>query len=161
MALTNEQRQAIVTEAESWIGTPYVGWSRVKGGGVDCGQLLAAVYIATGHMDADIKLPTDYALNIGLHQASTEYIDIVLRYFREIPEADVLPGDVVVWKLTGSLAYCHAAIVKTWPNYFIHAIGSGVRAGDARSRLRFRKSDKLFFTLRDEFCEAPNKAGKS
>ena len=152
MPLTTAQREAIVIETESWIGTPYVGWSCVKGGGVDCGQLLYGVFHNCGHM-GEIELPKDYPLYVGQHQASTAYIDIVLKYFREIPESEVLPGDVVVWKLTGSLAFCHAAIIKTWPTYFIHALGTGVKAGDARSRLLFRKSKKLFFTLRDEFCE--------
>jgi cell wall-associated NlpC family hydrolase len=154
MPLTTKQREALVTETESWVGTPYRGWSCVKGVGVDCGQLLYGVYHNCGHVGVLNDLPKDYPLYVGQHQASTEYINIVLTYFREIPEADVLPGDVVVWKLKGSLAYCHAAIVKTWPTYFIHALGSGVRAGDARSRLLFRKSDKMFFTLRNEYCGA-------
>lgn len=137
------------------IKTPYRGWSRVKGegGGTDCGQLLIGVFAGAGLVNADeIPVPRDYPLFIGQHQASTEYIDIVLRYFREITEAEVQSGDVVVWKMPGSKAYCHAAIIKEWPTYFIHALGSGVRAGDARSRLLFRRSEKLFFTLRDEFC---------
>lgn len=153
MPLTPHQRAKIVAITETWIGTPYRGWSRVKGVGVDCGQLLAAVYIEAGHVSADIDLPKDYALHIGQHQASTAYIDVVMRYLREIPESEVQPGDVVVWKLQGSKAYCHAAIVKTWPTYFIHAIAKGVRAGDARSRLLFRKSEKLFFTLKDEYID--------
>ncbi len=151
MALTESQRKSIVDEAESWVGTPYIGWSRIKGVGVDCAQLIAGVFIATGHVSNDIDLPKDYPLHLGRHQASTEYIDTVLRYFEEIPEAEAQAGDIVVWKLVGSLAYCHAAIIKSWPTYFIHAIGTGVRAGDARSRLLFRKSEKKFFTLREEY----------
>jgi cell wall-associated NlpC family hydrolase len=154
MPLTNEQRKEIVTISESWIGTPYVGWSRVKGHGTDCGQLLAAVYIETGHIPADIDLPTDYPLFIGLHRASTEYVDLVLRYFREIPESEVQPGDVVVWRLTGSKSYCHGAIVKSWPTYIIHAYGDKVKAANAKSRLRLLKSDKLYFTLQDQYCGA-------
>lgn len=152
--MNKEQRDNVVAETETWMGTPYRGWSRVKGHGVDCGQLLAAVYMATGHIPKDLQLPTDYPLFIGLHQASTEYVDLVLRYFREIPESEVQPGDVVVWRLTGSKSYCHGAIVKSWPDYIIHAYGDSVRAGNAKARLRLQKSDKLFFTLQDAFCGA-------
>ena len=150
MPLSTAQREAIVAEAETWIGTPYIGWSCVKGVGVDCAQLLYGVFHACGHAPV-LELPKDYPLMLGHHQASTQYIDVVMQFFREIPEAEAQAGDVVVWKLVGSLAFCHAAIIKHWPDYFIHAIGSGVRGGDARSRLLFRKSEKKFFTLREEF----------
>jgi len=122
--------------------------------GVDCGTLLACIYQEAGLLPVDIDLPTDYPLFIGQHQASTQYIDIVLRYFREIPESEVQPGDLVVWRLTGSKSYCHGAIIKSWPDYFIHAYGDQVKAGNAKSRLRFNKSEKLFFTLQDTYCGA-------
>jgi len=146
--LSTEQREAVVTEALSWIGTKYVGWSCVKGAGVDCGQLLYGVY-HNCELIPELKLPTDYPLFIGLHRASTEYVDLVLKFFREIPESEVQPGDLVVWRLTGSKSYCHGAIIKSWPEYFIHAYGDCVKAGNARTRLRFLKSEKLFFTLKD------------
>jgi hypothetical protein len=74
----------------------------------------------------------------------------VLKFFREIPESEVSPGDLVVWKLTGSKSYCHGAIIKSWPECFIHAFGDEVKAGNGKMRLRFAKSEKLFFTLKDE-----------
>ena len=50
----HEQRQAVVAEALTWLGTPYHHRARVKGAGVDCGQLLAAVFEGAGvlrHVD--------------------------------------------------------------------------------------------------------------
>jgi hypothetical protein len=149
--LTQTQREAVITETESWIGTKYAGWSCVKGAGVDCGQLLWAVYHNCGLIPV-VDLPKDYPLFLGQHRASTEYVDLVLQYFREIPEAEVQPGDLVVWRLIGSKSYCHGAIIKSWPDCFIHAFNTSVRAGNAKSRLRFLKSEKLFFSLKDEFC---------
>jgi hypothetical protein len=149
--LNIEQREAVVVEAETWIGTPYRGWSAVKHCGADCGQLLWATYHNCGLIPV-IDLPTDYPLYIGQHRASTEYVDLVLRYFREIPEAEVQPGDLVVWRLTGSKSYCHGGIIKSWPTYYIHAYGDCVKAGSAKSHLRFQKSEKLFFTLQDQYC---------
>lgn len=157
MPLTNEQRAKVVAETETWIGTPYRGWSCVKGHGVDCGQLIYGVYHNVGLIPILTDLPKDYPLHIGLHRASTEYVDLVLRYFREIPEAEVQPGDVVVWRLTGSMSYCHGALVKSWPDYIIHAYGDKVKGANAKYRLRLEKSDKLFFTLQDKYCGASGK----
>jgi cell wall-associated NlpC family hydrolase len=152
--LTQTQREAVVAIADSWLNTPYRGWSKVKGAGVDCGMLLAAVYQEAGHIPEDIDLPKDYPLFLGQHRASTEYVDLVLRFFREIPESEVQPGDIVVWRLIGSKSFCHGAIIQSWPDYFIHAFNTSVRAGNAQSRLRFLKSEKVFFTLQDQYCEA-------
>jgi cell wall-associated NlpC family hydrolase len=145
--MTNEQREAVVAEAMTWIGTPYRGWSAVKGAGVDCGQLIYAVYHDLG-LIPEMDLPKDYPLFIGLHQASTEYVDLVLQYFREIPEEEVQAGDVMVLKLVGSLSYCHGAIIKSWPDFIIHAYGKEVCATGGNTRLNFKRSEKKFFTLR-------------
>ena len=149
--LTDDQRKQLVKIAETWLGTPYRGWSAVKGpkGGVDCAQLLAATYQEADLIPKDIDLPKDYPLAIGAHRASTLYIDYILKYFREITEAEVKPADVVVWKLINSLAYCHGAIAVSWPDHFIHAYGDKVKACSARHRLLFDKSEHRFFTLKD------------
>jgi cell wall-associated NlpC family hydrolase len=146
--MTNEQREAVVAEAKTWIGTPYRGWSCTKGAGVDCGQLLYGVFHNLGLVPTITDLPKDYPLFIGLHRASTEYVDLVLTHFREIAEAGAQPGDIVVWKLTGSKSFCHGAIVTAWPD-FIHAFGDKVKQGNGKTGLRFLKSQKLFFTLKD------------
>src|ERR1700722_14108058 len=121
MPLTKSQRKKITDEAITWLGTPYRGWSRLKGCGVDCGQLLAGVYIGAGFFPPDgIKMPENYSLQVAQHREDTEYIDTILKYMREIAETDLQPGDVVVYKL--GLAFAHAAIVIDWPNYVVHAM---------------------------------------
>lgn len=147
--MKDAQRAAVVKEALSWMNTPYVGWSAIKGpkGGVDCAQLIYATYRNCELIPVISDLPKDYPLAIGAHRASTAYIDYVLRYFDEITEDKVKPGDIVVWKLVHSLAYCHGAIIKDWPDYFVHAYGDKVKACSARHRLLFERSEKKFFTL--------------
>lgn len=152
MPLTNEQRYMIVAETKSWIGTPYRGWSRLKGprGGVDCGQILAGVYINTGFLPWCVDLPKYYSLSVAQHKESTEYIDLIRKYFREIPEAEVLPGDIVVYKL--GLAFAHAALVVEWPAFVVHAFAhGGVRGASGDKHPRLMKTSRKFFTLREEW----------
>lgn len=154
MPLTDKQRQTIVKEAKSWIGTPYRGWSRVKGpkGGVDCGQILAGVYINADFLSADIELPKYYSLSVAQHKESTEYIDLISKYFDEIPEADVKPGDIVVYKL--GLAFAHAAIVVEWPSFVVHAFAhGGVRGASGDKHPRLMKTSRKFFSLKQEHCK--------
>jgi hypothetical protein len=158
MGLSDKQREELVKVAESWYRTPYRGWSCLKGAGVDCGQLLKGVYIEAGHQFSDgIPLPKDYSLQISQHRNDTAYIETVAKYMREIPESEVKPGDVVVYKL--GLAFAHAAIIKIWPEHVIHALErDGVTAGHGGEgkfgkNIKFSRLEKKFFTLKDEFCK--------
>jgi cell wall-associated NlpC family hydrolase len=150
MSLTTEQREKIVAEATSWLGTPYRGWSRMKRCGVDCGQLLAGVFINTGHLPADLDLPKDYSLQVAQHKEDTAYIEKVEEFMREIPESEVGPGDVVVYKL--GLAFAHAGIVASWPDAIVHAMAHhGVTLAHGRNHPKLRKTTLKFYTLREEW----------
>jgi hypothetical protein len=122
--------------------------------GVDCGQLLAGVYIGAGFFKPDeMLLPEYYSLSVAQHKESTEYVEQIMRFMREIPESEVQPGDVVVYKL--GLAFAHAAIVVEWPTFVIHAFAhGGVRGASGNKHPRLLKTSRKFFTLKDEFCYA-------
>ena len=150
MALSAKQRARLVAVARSWVGTPYRGHSCLKGAGVDCGQLLKGVFVEAGHkFDDGIPIRSDYSLQVSKHRKDTEYIDTVRKYMREISEAEVRPGDVVVYKL--DLAFAHAAIVVKWPEHVVHALNRGGVTGGHGKNFRFGALEKKFFTLRDEF----------
>jgi cell wall-associated NlpC family hydrolase len=150
MSLTNEQRQEVVTETKSWLGTKYVGWVAIKGYGADCGQLIFGIYRNCGFISPDIYLPKDYSLQVAQHQASTEYIDIVNTYMREISQDEVLPGDVVVFRL--GLAFAHAGIVINYPS-IIHTLAyGGCQGGNLDRHPKLFKAQRKYFTLRDEYC---------
>ena len=110
-------RVAIVAEAMSWIGTPYVPESgEVKGteGGVDCGRLLQHVFINAGAVP-DFDIP-HYAEQWHLHQVEEKYLGIVESFATEVaapPERRPLPADIVLFRF--GKCYAHGAIVIDWP----------------------------------------------
>jgi cell wall-associated NlpC family hydrolase len=110
-----EERQRVVREAQSWLGTPYHDNGDVKGAGVDCGMLLVRVYVDTGLVPAFDPRP--YPAQWSLHQKAERYLEIVRTYAHEIP-GPPLPGDIAMFKF--GLTYSHGAIVVAWPR-LIHA----------------------------------------
>lgn len=117
MQRDNDQlRQAIVMEARDWLRTPYHHRGRVKGekGGVDCAQLLIAVFSACGVI-ADFD-PGYYPADWAMHRSEERYLEGIFKYAVEVAEPK--PGDIAVYKF--GRCFSHAAIVADWPNG-IHA----------------------------------------
>jgi len=112
--LEGQQRQAVIAEARTWLRTPWVHRARIKGAGVDCGQLLIAVYSAAGVIE-----PFDtgeYPQDFMLHQAEERFLGFVLRHAHEVDAPG--PGDIAVWR--HGRCFSHAGIVVQWPEV-IHA----------------------------------------
>lgn len=128
------QRSLIVAEARSWLGTPWVHMARAKGHGVDCGQLLAAVYEEVG-LVAVVPIPP-YPQDWALHRGEPVMQGIVERYATRT-EAPPAPGDVVLFRYGRSLS--HGGIVLFWP-MIIHAFLSerAVVIGDVESHSDLR-----------------------
>ena len=119
------KRAAVVTEAQSWIGTPFHHAARVKGAGVDCLMLLAEVYERAGiiaHID-----PPFYVPDWHLHRDAERYMEGLLEY--ACPVETPLPGDIALFRF--GRTFSHGAIVTQWPS-LVHAYWSiGVVYGDA------------------------------
>ena len=145
--LNTTQREAIVREAMEWVGTPYRGWCHLKGIGADCGQFIYGVYRAL-ELLPEVELPKDYSLHLAQHRESTEYVDFVSRFFREITEAEVLPGDVVLYKI--GHAYAHAALIVEWPGLVLQAEARhGVSGANGKKFPFLRRADRRYFTLKE------------
>ena len=107
-------RANVVAEAMTWLRTPYHHRARVKGAGVDCAQILIAVYAAVGLID---EFDTgDYPPDWMMHRSEERYLSFVLD--RAEPVAEPLPGDVALYKV--GRCFAHAGIVVEWPT-IIHA----------------------------------------
>jgi cell wall-associated NlpC family hydrolase len=130
--MDDAMRQAVVKEALTWLGTPYHHHARVKGVGVDCAQLLCAVYEACGlvpHID-----PGNYAHDWHLHRGEEVFIGWLERVGAREVRAPVRPasGDVVLFRY--GRAYSHGGIVVDGPGELtvVHAY---LMRGVIRSRL--------------------------
>lgn len=108
-------REAIVFEARRWLGTPFHHGARVLGAGVDCVNLLAAVYEAVG-LVRNVALPK-YSPDWMLHRADDRLRDGLRRVAVKV-DGDPEPGDIAVFQVGRAVA--HAAIVVEWP-LVIHA----------------------------------------
>lgn len=103
------ERRAVLAEAEKWIGTPFHHGARVRGAGVDCAQLLIAVYHATG---VTPRIETGYyPADWFLHERRERMVEIIERFM--VPAVAPAPGDVALFRYGRALS--HAAIVTEWP----------------------------------------------
>src|SRR5215469_9409156 len=96
-----EQRNKVVTEALTWIGTPYVSNGDVKHAGTDCGMLLVRCFVDTGMVPAFDPRP--YPDQWGLHGDREIYKEIVERFCKPVTSFEdgriPQPADIVLFKL--------------------------------------------------------------
>jgi cell wall-associated NlpC family hydrolase len=140
-------REAVVAEAETWLGTPYHSGARIKGVGVDCAMILAAVFEAAGvipHVD-----PGTYAADFGLHRDEEVFLGWVERYGYPVEKPQA--GDVALFVY--GRCFSHGAIM-TSATGLIHAVrrdGMVSRGDLADTGLAER--EVRFFTLWPEVTD--------
>jgi hypothetical protein len=144
-----EQRKRVCAIARSWIGTPFADNGEVKGpnGGVDCARLLRLTFVEAGLIES-IKIP-DYSPQWFLHQSEEKFLVWVMQLGgREIPEAQAIFGDIVVYKM--GHCYAHGAIIiePGWPA-IVHSYFQArrvVRSGGLDGQLGRAKHVRKFFS---------------
>jgi cell wall-associated NlpC family hydrolase len=127
-------RTAVVLEARSWIGTPYVLGGRVKGAGCDCATLLLEVYRRMGFISSETLRPI--SADWFEHTTEDQYVFRVLRHAERVATAvadrssQIEPGNIVLTRVAGSKLFNHGGIVVDWP-WLVHASQNGVEEIDA------------------------------
>jgi cell wall-associated NlpC family hydrolase len=107
-------REVVIEVARTWLGTPYHHMARVRGAGVDCGQLPLAVYAAAGcipHIETHYYPPDFF-----IHRDYEWYREIVETWAGEVERPQM--ADVVLFRY-GRL-FAHGGIIVEWPT-IIHA----------------------------------------
>ncbi len=138
-----EIRAAIVAEAISWESTPYAPRAMIKGVGVDCAMLPSAVYHAVGLIP---EIMPSYTQDWMMHRDEELFLSYITPYAREIDEAEVGPGDLVIWRF--GRTYSHSAIVIDLP-VVLHAVvrGGAVVRGDIARDSDLTNRPRKFFSL--------------
>lgn len=141
-----EQREAVVAAARSWLGTKYHSNARIKGVGVDCAQILAATY-----PEAGILPPIEigkYSAQWHLHSSVPLYVQAILdNGGREIATPSGIGDLVVYWQ---AKQFAHGAIItRVDPLRFVHAFAPARRVveGDETEFGVLVSEEKKFFTL--------------
>ena len=102
-------RCAILKEARTWIGTPYMHQASAKGAGADCLGLVRGVWRAVKGPEPERAPPytPDWAEREG---AETLYA-AACRHLREVHASSVAPGDVLLFRMDARSPMKHAAIL--------------------------------------------------
>lgn len=138
-----EERAAVVAEALTWQGTAYHHHARLKGVGVDCANLPAAVYEAVGLIP---NVRPDYAAQWFQHRDEERFLAFVTPYADEIDREAAAPGDFAIWRY--GRTFSHGAIIVSPPT-IIHSTmnGGGVHLGDMDRDEDLADRPHKFFTL--------------
>jgi NlpC/P60 family putative phage cell wall peptidase len=137
-------RAVVVAEARTWIGTPYHSHAKIRGAGVDCGQLLLAVYAEARRIPETESGP--YSPDWHLHHSDEKYLAWVNRWC--VPTETPAPGDVALFRFGRCISH-GGIVVDTEPVMLIHAYrGEGVRLEELTPTARL--ADRLvgYWTLR-------------
>ena len=143
--MVQEDRDRVLAAAQSWLGTPFHDCAQVKGVGVDCANILAAVYAEAG-LVPEVEIAA-YSPQFMLHSSEPLFESYVRRFADEVEEAVVQPADIVLYQVGRSFA--HGAIIVDWPTKIIHAFksfGRVAETGAFEADLLGRKTK--FFSIR-------------
>jgi cell wall-associated NlpC family hydrolase len=89
---------------------------KIKGAGVDCGQLLIAVFENVGYLQPGEVSPGYYPPDWHLHHSEERYLGWIKARCRKVDEA--LPGDIALFRFGRCIS--HGGIVVAWPQ-IVHA----------------------------------------
>lgn len=125
-----EEIQAVIAEARTWVGTPHRHRQMVKGAGVDCALLLLCSWSGAGIVE--LFDPGFYTHDWHMHKSEELYLSKIEQYMapvdtrplttaerlEEDPSFSVDPGRVMMMRY--GRTYSHGVIVTEWPN-IVHA----------------------------------------
>lgn len=134
-------REAVITEARRWIGTPYHHAANVHGVGVDCGMLLVEVYARCGLIERFDPRP--YSREFHLHRSDEFFDKFCADRGRETRTPG--PGDIALWKV--GRVFSHGSIVTQWPTIIHALVQEGHVQEEDFTRGRLAQEPRKFFTF--------------
>ncbi|WP_153769781.1 NlpC/P60 family protein [Labrenzia sp. CE80] len=111
-------RAAVLSEAASWLGTPYRHQASCKGAGCDCLGLLRGVWRALYGAEAE-PVPA-YQPDWTASGTGESLVEAARRWLSEQAPDAAVPGDVLLFRWREHLPARHVAILSA-PRLVIHA----------------------------------------
>lgn len=111
-------RQALVAEARAWLGTPYRHQAALRGVGCDCLGLVRGVWRAVHGAEPE-PVPA-YTPDWAEASGRETMAEAAARHMAAVAVADILPGDVLLFRWRPVLPAKHAGILVA-PGRFVHA----------------------------------------
>lgn len=141
------ERCRFVEVANSFIGTPYHDKEDKKGLGVDCAGFPKAALVEAELFDV-IETPFyDPQRWMRRGYEDKTFLNVVLGIYDEIEEKEILPGDLVLYKIASS--WTHGGVVMKWPDYILHAVkGKGVIGSHGTSEGFWKGKSRRYFRLK-------------
>lgn len=113
-------RNDVVLEAWTWYDTPYHDHARIKGVGVDCAQILLAVFCDALKLAPPLDVG-QYSTQWHLHRSEEVYLDWLERAGAKRVQAPA-PGDIAMFRY--GRTFHHSAICLG--ELFIHAYSAPI-----------------------------------
>lgn len=111
-------REQILTEARSWIGTPYCHQASRKNAGCDCLGLVRGVWREI-YGQEPLSLPP-YTSNWAEECGEETLLNAAIQCLVPIPNEDAKPGDIILFRMRPNAPCKHMAILSG-PTTMIHA----------------------------------------
>lgn len=103
-------QEQILTEARSWIGTPYRHQASVKGAGTDCLGLVRGIWRAV--YQAEPEAPPPYTPDWAEALGQDTLLEAAQRHMTERAIGDARPGDLILFRMGLGTPAKHAAIMS-------------------------------------------------
>lgn len=140
-------REKIITEARTWMGTPFLHQAAVKGSGVGCGTFLISVYGAVGIPVPALTdlghFPKDWHAHVKAREE--RYLNLLLRFADQVPTP--APGDIALFKI--GRVYSHSAIIIAFPRVIEARWSIGVVETDISIDAALKDAPRIFLSPLD------------
>jgi cell wall-associated NlpC family hydrolase len=141
----DERSAALEGVARSWVGTPFMPNAAIKGAGVSCQKLAAAIYAEVGFVAVDCSVPDGPMDWGGAHKAGesliVKYLEGLVAEGKLGVVGNVSAGDLLGFQIGGCVQHLGVALRD---DRFVHCWrGSGViisRRSDATFATRLRRA---------------------
>lgn len=117
--ITEAQGKKIAAAARSWLGTEHINNARVKGVGVDCGQLLIAALEDSETIRKNEIAVKPYSNEWHMHRSEEWFKFYIEAYCKKISVQDIRPGDFLLYQYGRC---CSHAGVYIGDNIICHAV---------------------------------------